>query len=311
MILSAGLSPAWQQILSFDLVSMGQVNRAMHTESCASGKVLNVGRAVVSLEAEGQTLSTLGGATGQCIQDEFRRDHLPARWIETQAPTRTCITLLENRDGDRRVTELVENAQPIADHELAAFEAAFRELASNAEVVVLTGSVPPVAGGVEPSDLFASLLEPEQRSILDVRGPQLLRALERRPLVVKPNRAELEATVGRSLRDQSALTSAMHELIDAGAGWVFVTDGSRPALLTDGRRMWRLVSPPREVINPIGCGDCLAAGMAIALHGGAEVPEAVRFGTAAAIVNLSQLLPARLSLASVGAVEQDIRIEHV
>ena len=51
------------------------------------------------------------------------------------------------------------------------------------------------------------------------------------------------------------------------------------------------------MVNPIGCGDCLAAGIALALYRGAEPPEAVRFGMGAAADKLGRLLP--------GAVDAD------
>ena len=43
MILSAGLTPAWQQILVFDGFRYGEVNRAAEAVWCASGKVFNAG----------------------------------------------------------------------------------------------------------------------------------------------------------------------------------------------------------------------------------------------------------------------------
>jgi sugar/nucleoside kinase (ribokinase family) len=47
-------------------------------------------------------------------------------------------------------------------------------------------------------------------------------------------------------------------------------------------------------VNPIGCGDCLAAGLAIGLNRGQSLKEAVRLGMAAAADNVTQLQPARL-----------------
>ena len=39
MIVAAGLTPAWQQILRFDALRLGEVNRAVEAHWCASGKV--------------------------------------------------------------------------------------------------------------------------------------------------------------------------------------------------------------------------------------------------------------------------------
>ena len=42
MIVAAGLTPAWQQLMAFDALEPGAVNRAREVTWCSSGKVLNV-----------------------------------------------------------------------------------------------------------------------------------------------------------------------------------------------------------------------------------------------------------------------------
>ena len=57
MILSAGLTPAWQQILVFDAFRYGEVNRASEVLWCASGKVFNAGIAAHHLGGPSRTLA--------------------------------------------------------------------------------------------------------------------------------------------------------------------------------------------------------------------------------------------------------------
>jgi tagatose 6-phosphate kinase len=311
MILSAGLSPAWQQILTFDAVRVGHVNRATSAWWCASGKVLNVARAVQSLDGDGHTLCTIGGLSGEAIRSEFAVDGIAATWIQTQTSTRVCTTLIDHSHSPPQVTELVENALPITVEELAAFEHAWHERSADADLAVLTGSLPAVANLGRPSGLWSRMLAGGPPAILDVRGPELLAALPHRPLLVKPNREELAATVGRSLNEQSDVIAAMRELNDAGAQWVLVTDGPRPALLSSSDQLWRLIPPTCDVVNPIGCGDCLAAGIAVSLEAGENIVDAVRFGMAASVVNLGQLLPARLSLEHLEQTVQDVTVDQV
>ena len=61
MILSAGLTPAWQQIMVFDRLRPGEVNRACEVVWCGSGKVLNAGLAMHHLGGPSLTLAPLGG----------------------------------------------------------------------------------------------------------------------------------------------------------------------------------------------------------------------------------------------------------
>ncbi|MFJ4074123.1 PfkB family carbohydrate kinase [Curtobacterium sp. NPDC089991] len=68
-----------------------------------------------------------------------------------------------------------------------------------------------------------------------------------------------------------------------GVGAVAVTLGDRGALLADDRSDSRFVPAPSVTAgDPCGAGDRLAAGVAVALAGGADVPEAVAAGVVAA-----------------------------
>ena len=79
MNLSAGLTPAWQQILVFDRLSPGEVNRAREAVWCGSGKVLNVGLAVHHLGGPSLTLAPLGGPPLLEIEREFAAMGVPRR----------------------------------------------------------------------------------------------------------------------------------------------------------------------------------------------------------------------------------------
>jgi 1-phosphofructokinase family hexose kinase len=304
MIVAAGLSPAWQRIMQFARLTPGEVNRAAQVVECASGKVLNVGRAVQQLGIAVRTVAPIGGATGEAIAAEFAREQLAASWVRTAAPTRTCTTLLDTEQGT--VTELVENAGPLTEVEVDAFISEFRIAAEQAELVALTGSLPP---GV-PRDCYARLMKmTPARAILDARGPELLAALLRRPFLVKPNRSELEQTCKRSLADEAALLAAMRHLNRLGAEWVLVTQGAGPAWLTSRQETYRFDPPLLErPVNPIGCGDCLTAGIAVAMTAGRPLPEAVAYGLAAASQNAAELLPARLQRDKLDPLERAVLV---
>jgi tagatose 6-phosphate kinase len=302
VIVAAGLSPAWQQILVFDEFVSGEVNRARDAYWCGSGKVLNTGLAISQLGVECCTLSPLGGTAREAIEAEFRSLNAPLRTIPCHEATRVCTTILDRATGT--TTELVENARPLSVDEAAAYTAAFADEAAQAKVVVLTGSLP---AGVA-SSFYRELLDRTRgQAVLDVRGPELIAALTHRPLVVKPNREELGKTVGRELRGETDLLSAMRQLNEAGAQWVVVTAGKDAVLVTSIKQGYRLIPPRVEtVINPIGCGDALAAGLTVAIERGAEVIDAVRYGMAAAADRLRVVLPSRLDSANVDQIAQRI-----
>lgn len=286
MIVAAGLTPAWQQILQFEHLNTGQVNRAKSSLWCGSGKVLNVGASLHLLGCPSITLSPIGGATGEQIREDFARRGIPARWIRTQAPTRVCTTLLDQSTG--ATTELVENSSPLMDVELGLYIATFTEVSRNADYVVLSGSLPQQT----PITFYRSLMEQTPaKAILDVRGQELLECLPLRPFLVKPNREELATTVGRPLENEQAVIHAMTEVRDRGAEWVVVSSGPDPLLVMGPQGLMRMAPPQVRVVNPIGCGDALTAAIAAKIHAGAEPLDAIRFGVEYSGRKASSLFP--------------------
>jgi 1-phosphofructokinase family hexose kinase len=294
MILAAGLTPAWQQILVFDHLVPGDVNRAREACWCPSGKVLNVGVALKHLGAVARTLSAGGGWSLTAMDAELTALQVPHRWTAAAHPSRVCTTVIDN--GGHVTTELVENTAAFTAEELAAFQHAYLEEAQAAEVVVLSGSLPHGT----PHTYYRDLLSRTPgRVIMDVRGPELLEALPAQPFIVKPNRAELARTLKKDLQSDDELQQAMLDLNAQGARWVIITDGPRPVWVSSAGQTWKLQPPLIHVVNPIGSGDSLAAGLAMKLDSGTDVLEAVRYGIAAAAENATQLLPCRLDRARI------------
>jgi 1-phosphofructokinase family hexose kinase len=306
VILTAGLTPAFQQILLFDALALGEVNRARQVHWGASGKVLNAVRALHHLGAECKTLSLVGGSTGEAIRRNITELGIAGRWIEGNTPTRVCTTLLDR--SRRQATELVPNAAQATAEELQRFQAAYAEEAAMAAVVVLIGSLPVGT----PTDYYRNLVsQTPGKVILDARGAELLEALRARPFLVKPNKNELRQTLGRELREDTELFDALREINDRGAEWVVVTDGGKPVYARSRRHLYRLQPPPVEVVNPIGCGDCMAAGIAQGLFMEWEPLDAIRRGLAVAANKLGQLLPGFVERERVEALLPNVQAVQV
>jgi tagatose 6-phosphate kinase len=310
VIAVTGLTPAWQFILEFDDFRLGEVNRAAQITRCGSGKVLNVGLALTALGTAARTICPLGGPARRPIAAEFAALKVDVDWIDTASPTRVCTTLLDRRDGT--TTELVENAGPLSAGELRSYCDAYAATAATSSIAVFTGSLPT---GVDPS-FYRQLADlTPGRIIADVRGEELLLLLDgpKKPLLVKPNREELAKTVGHAIDGDDGLIAAMREVNERGAAWVVVSQGKNAlwaSSKTDG--VYKFTPPrPEQVVNPIGCGDCLCAGIAATLADGGEVLQAIKFGMAAAADNLRSLLPARLERAKVEALAATVECVRI
>jgi tagatose 6-phosphate kinase len=289
LILTAGLTPSWQQTLLFESFRTGQVNRAREMRWHAAGKTVNVGIALHHLGASSLTLFCAGGVVGQSIVRDLNALGIPHRCVWTESESRVCTTIID-RAGDQ-ITELVANAPSVSPADLRAFQNAFAEIVPTADLLVLSGSLPAGTPVTFYRDLIASASCPV---ILDASGPELLAALEAKPMCVKPNREELARTLRLTLDSEDKLRSAMRELQARGAGSVIVSQGALPVAAHLGDRFYEFIPPKIETLNPIGSGDCLAAGLASGLADGLSMLDAIRLGIAAGAENAESLISARL-----------------
>jgi tagatose 6-phosphate kinase len=311
VILVAGLTPAWQQIYLFNEFQVGEVNRAQQTWQCASGKNLNVGYALKQLAENGpdsvKVISTAGGGAGLLMKQDFQNENINTIWVETESQTRICTTIL---DQSTKVTsELVENSPSLTEQELNRFKELFQSSAKNATVVVMTGSLPEKTN----PDYYSRLLETTSaKTILDIRGAELKLALNHKPFLVKPNREELESTLGKKIETTEQLLQSMRNLNQQGAEWVLISNGSKELWLTSSEKSYCFYPPEVEVVNPIGCGDCLTAGIAWGIFQNSDdVPSAIQTGIASAVLNLGQILPARINAKDVKVLSEKIVFKEV
>jgi len=307
MILTAGLTPAWQQVMVFESFCFGEVNRASEVKWLAQGKVTNAGIGVHCLGGPSLTLATMGGPPLTQIDRELDELGVPHRWVVTEVSTRVCTKILERSTGV--ITELVENGRPLKASELDEFLRVYAEEAEKADVAIITGSLPTGT----PCTYYRELV---QRAtcpvVLDFRGEGLLKTLDLKPLVVKPNREELTQTVGHPLENDEQLLAAMRSLNERGAQWAVVTRGDGPILATSASKTYRFHPLSVEcVANPIGSGDAMTAGIAWAIRDGRSIVDSIKLGIAAATENLRRIETCRLD--PVWGVEhaEQVEVEEV
>lgn len=276
MILVVGLSPAWQRTLNFKGFSVGEVNRAKSVTESAAGKGVNVARVAKELGVRVRLLTVAGGHRGELLARALRAQRISAKIVTVLAETRICQTVLVSG----KATELVEEAGALTGTEVSQVWQAFERELSQARLVVLVGTVPPGCG----EKFYARLVRlANARSVpvlIDAQKEQLINAISEKPFLVRINQRELAAATG--ITD---VCKAARTLLQRGVKWVVVSRGPKTIIaLHENARL--MVAPPAvRVVNPIGSGDSMLAGMAVALWKGQSVMDALRLGVACGAAN--------------------------
>jgi 1-phosphofructokinase family hexose kinase len=293
-MLVAGPNLTLDRTLSLDELRPGEVLRFDEAVVTPGGKGVNVARTALALDAPATLVGFTPGHTGTAAAALLADERIELVAVPVGGEIRSSAIVLE-RSG--RVTVMNEPGPSLAAGDWARFEAAVGGHLTEARVLACSGSLPPGA----PSDAYARLAVLAERAgltaIVDVTGEQLRAALEARAGVVTPNLAEAEGLLhGRA--DETVETGApaevrvrareaARELVSRGARRAIVTAAAAGAAVADGPAVGWLDAPRvGHVRNPVGAGDSLVGGLAVALERGEPFGAAAAFAVAVAAASV-------------------------
>jgi tagatose 6-phosphate kinase len=309
MILCVGPTPALQRVMVFQRLTLDAVNRAAETQEGIAGKSVNVAKVLKTLGQKPLAMGFAGGDHGKELRAGLEARGIETEFLEVRARTRQCITVID--ESSETQTELVEESSAVEAADYDALLEAIRRRIKGCQAVVMSGTLTP--GGPVDFYFHCTKIAREEGvvSVVDAQGPAFLAALQAGPDVVKPNRAELAATVGRELKDESDVIEAMRGLLEGGAKRIVVTAGKAPALAGDGKSFWRITPPLIKALNPIGSGDAFTAGLVSRLLRGDGLDEACRWGSACGAANALTLMAGEVSLAEVQKLGGKVGVEKL
>jgi len=298
-ILCCGFFPALQRTLELKSLKLGAVNRVRSVTLSVGGKATNAARVLKTLGADPLLFGFAGGENGEVIRRLLNHEGIHHAFVETEAETRACQTLLADDAHD--FTELVEEGPELPVKHWKLLVQKFQGLEKSS--VIISGTLPAHA----PQEIYAELIQAAQGKpvILDTSGKPLLAALEHQPALVKINAAELLQTT-----KLSDIEEAAHELIAQGAGAVGITQGADSAVLVTRKETVRFSIPKVDVVSTLGCGDSVNAGIAFVLQKGSSLKEAFVFGLACGTSNAMNIEPGVVKPEQIAELVPQIKMEE-
>jgi 1-phosphofructokinase len=268
LIVTVTLNPSVDRTIEVDVLSRGAVIRATAEHVDAGGKGINVTRALAAHGGKSRAVLPVGGSEGRQLVAMLASEGVEIVEVPVRASARCNIAVSE---PDGTVTKINSLGHPLSAEETAEVAAAVLASVSEASWFVAGGSLP---FGV-PDTFYADLVERLRPAgvpvAVDTSGAPLAHAVAAGPALVKPNREELEAAVGRPLRTLGEVLAAAQELRGRGAGTVLASLGADGAVLVAADGAWH-GEAPAVARSAVGAGDAMLAGF---LHGGAAGPAAL------------------------------------
>jgi 1-phosphofructokinase len=274
VIVTLTLNPSVDRTVEVETLARGEVMRAQGVRVDPGGKGINVSRALATHGRPTRAVVTVGGAEGEHLVALLRDTGIEIVPVRIHGAIRSNITVVE---PDGTTTKFNEPGAELSEDELNAVFAAVKDAVQSAEWLVASGSLPPGTPAGVYADLVRSLAESGTCVAVDTSGPALEAVLAAGPTLVKPNRDELAAAIGRAMVTIADVVDGASRLRDRGAGAVLASLGADGAVLVDDNGAIHGRTPAVPPLSSVGAGDAMLAGF---LAGGGKGAEALIEGLA-------------------------------
>lgn len=254
-IFTVTLNPSLDYSVTVDNFRLGYTNRTVSEQISVGGKGINVSTVLKNLGYDSTALGFVAGFTGQEAVRQLTERGIGNGLIFLEEGLTRINFKLQSVEG----TEVNGQGPEIPGEKLEQLKGQLSELTAG-DVLFLSGSIPASL----PDDTYLHLMKelPEGvRTVVDVSGEGLVKALPLGPFLIKPNHHELGEIFGVTLTDRMSVFPYARRLQEMGARNVLVSlAGQGAVLLAEDGTMLEAPAPQGKLVNGVGAGDSMAAG---------------------------------------------------
>lgn len=257
MIVTVTLNPSLDRTVDVDRLERGGILRTSGPTVEPGGKGVNVSRALTLNATPSVAILPIGGAEGDELASLLTEADVDARTVVVGGRTRSNLTVCES---DGTITKFNEPGAPLSLADIAAIIEVIRDTVEPGDWVVISGSMPPGFGRSSLIELVETVSSLGASLAVDSSGAPLAAAVDARPRLIKPNRAELAELVGRPLESIAEIIRAAEQVRSKGIATVLVSLGADGAVLVSAAGAIvgeSTVAVPRSTV---GAGDSFLAG---------------------------------------------------
>lgn len=298
-IVTLTVNPAVDLSTRATSVQPGHKIRTFSERYDAGGGGINVARVVSELGGQALALFASGGVTGRFVEEMLTEAKVPWQAISIAGACRISVTVYDQ--SSRQEYRFVPRGPALSTAECIGILETLHHV--EADWVVASGSLPP---GV-PEDFYAKaagvVASRGARFALDTSGAALTTSLGRGISLLKPSLSELEAIVGKKVRDVRCQMEEAERLVKSGAAqMIALTLGAEGAIVATADQVIHSPALPVSERTGVGAGDSFLAGLVFGLADGRALPDALKLAIACGAVAVQSSGTAQVRRAAVEAL---------
>ncbi|WP_238860098.1 MULTISPECIES: 1-phosphofructokinase family hexose kinase [unclassified Clostridium] len=308
MILVINLNASVDKRYEIDDIKKGQVMRARYVENTPGGKGLHVANVATILKEDCIATGLLGGKSGEFIEESLKKYGIKQDFVKISGETRSCLAFITD---DNVQTEILEPGPEVSEIEQQNFLDKYIDLIEKASVVVASGSVPKNVPKIFYRKLVEMANSQGKKFLLDTSGELLREGIEGKPYFIKPNKDEIEALTGRSIRSVEDAIREIKEFQSKGISLVAISLGKDGSIAGFEGKYYKVNVPKIETVNPVGSGDSYVAGIAVALQRKYDIKDTLKFASACGTANAMEKETGFVSESIVNELFNKVTVEEI
>lgn len=275
MIRTVTLNPSIDYAVSLDELKTGETNRSENASYTAAGKGINVSRMLKNLGTDSNAFIVTAGNIGELYKKTAEDYGVNTEYFNLEnGETRINVKISAEKE-----TEINAKGPVVNEKETQMIIDAVSDVSAG-DILVLSGSIPP---GM-PEDTYCKIMEKaairKAKVAADTHGNALRRLLSYRPMIIKPNAAELGELFKAEIKTAKDAAYYGRKLMDEGAENVLVSMGAEGAVFITAQHEYVVKAPKGKVVSTVGSGDSMLAGYIAASINGFDEYHAVAYSVA-------------------------------
>lgn len=256
LIYTVTFNPALDYTIAVDNFQFGMTNRTSEEEILVGGKGINVSVVLRNLGFESTALGFVAGFTGDEVIKHLEKIGIRNGFIKLSEGFTRINIKIRNVEG----TE-INGMGPVIQKESVELLMNRLRMLQEGDILFLSGSIPPTIDSGIYQSIMAMLKDKGITIVVDAAKDLLVKVLEYKPFLIKPNNHELGEIFDVKLTKREEVIPYAKRLQQVGARNVLVSmAGEGAVLVAENGNIYEAAAPKGELINGVGAGDAMVAG---------------------------------------------------
>lgn len=311
MICTLTINPAIDKLLFISKLNRDNTNRIQKSKKVLGGKGTHVSINLSLLGEENRAYGIGYGKTGAIIEEMLKNSRIQVEFLHfDEGESRTNYALVEE---NYFCTLITEKGRIIPQNVCRQLLNRILDTIGTEDYLVLSGD----ASNTELPYMYNYVMQemkqkrPRVKVFLDTSSENLIRGLDQKPFLVKPNEDELSQIMGKSIASDEEVLEGIEWIKKKGIECVAVSRGGKGSIVAYKEEVYKVHPLQVNVINTIGCGDAYLSGLVYGFEKNMDFQDILKLAASVSAATAESELTVGFDVARVMQLRNKVELQKL